>query len=188
MLVPETFSRKPRLRSRATPWPRLPLPRSLRWAGLLVVLLGTWLVARPAPLPSEALVAKVIDGDTVKLVSGQLVRYVGVDTPETRRRHGGTWVAAQEPFGQEATTFNRELVEGKSVRLEYDAQPRDRYGRLLAYVYVGDTFVNAALLQQGYGEVMVIRPNDRYAEEFRALAKEAREAQRGLWAGKERRE
>ena len=86
-----------------------------------------------------------------------------------------------EPFSQAATEANRRLVEGKTVRLEYDVQTRDRFGRLLAYVYVGDGMVNAELVRLGFAQPMTIPPNVRYAERFRALAHEAREAHRGLW-------
>ena len=85
--------------------------------------------------------------------------------------------------GLEATQANRHLVEGKRVRLEYDVQTHDRYGRLLAYVYVGDRMINAALLEEGYATTLTIPPDVRYAERFRALAEDARRARRGLWRG-----
>ncbi|MBI1991896.1 MAG: thermonuclease family protein [Candidatus Omnitrophica bacterium] len=137
--------------------------------------------AQGRPLPREAAVRRVIDGDTIELADGQLVRYLGVDTPEVRRRAGRRWVVDPEPFGQAATHANRRLVEGKTVRLEYDVQTHDAYGRLLAYVYVGDEMVNAKLLAEGHAQPLTIPPNVRYAERFRALAEEARRARRGLW-------
>ena len=132
-------------------------------------------------LPHEALVRRVTDGDTIELSTGELVRYIGVDTPEVRRKQGNRWVADPEPFGKEASAFNRQLVEGRRVRLEYDAQTHDRYGRLLAYVYAGELFVNAELLRQGYAQPLTIPPNVAYAEMFRTVAQEARRANRGLW-------
>ncbi len=125
---------------------------------------------------------RVTDGDTIELSTGQLVRYIGIDTPEVRRKQGDQWVRDPEPFGEEASALNRQLVEGKSVRLEYDAQTHDRYGRLLAYVYEGPLFVNAELLRQGYAQPLTIPPNVKYAETFRALSQEARKAGRGLWS------
>lgn len=110
------------------------------------------------------------------------MRYLGIDTPETRRRDGERWVEDPEPFGREATEANRRLVEGRRVRLEYDAQTHDRHGRLLAYVYLGEEMVNARLLREGYAVVLTIPPNVRYAERFRILAAQARRERRGLWA------
>ena len=123
----------------------------------------------------------MIDGDTVQLENGQLVRYAGIDTPEVRRRKGDGWVEAPEPYARAATQENRSLVEGLVVRLEYDVQSGDRFGRLLAYVYRGDLMVNAELLRRGLAQPMTIPPNVRHAEMFRLLAEEARRNKRGLW-------
>ncbi len=132
---------------------------------------------------------RVIDGDTIELIDGRMVRYIGIDTPETRRRVGDRWVTDPEPFAKAAAEANRRLVAGRVVRLEYDVQTRDRYGRLLAYVYVstdrgGEVMVNAQLLREGYAQLLTIPPNVRYVEQFRRLAEEARAQHRGLWAGK----
>lgn len=142
----------------------------------------------PVPAPSDATappevtVSRVIDGDTIRLGDGRLVRYIGVDTPESRRRVQGRWIADAEPYAREATEANRALVEGKPVRLEYDVEPRDRYGRELAYVYAGSVMANEELVRLGFAQPLTIPPNVRYAERFRALAAEARAARRGLWA------
>lgn len=119
-------------------------------------------------------VTRVIDGDTIKLDEFEdSVRYIGIDTPET-----------VEPCGPEATEFNKGLVEGKEVMLEFDVERTDQYGRILAYVYLtDDTFVNAELVKQGYAVAYTVPPNVKYAEEFAELENEAREAKRGcLWA------
>jgi micrococcal nuclease len=104
------------------------------------------------------------------------VRLIGVDTPET--------VHPQKPveyFGKEASAFTRRMVEGKEVRLEFDWQQRDKYGRLLAYVYLPDgSFLNAEIIKQGYGFAYTRFPF-KYLEEFRQCEKEAREQKRGLW-------
>jgi len=124
-------------------------------------------------------VVYVVGGDTIDVqLDGRTVRvrYLGINTPETKHPTRGV-----EPFGPEADAANRRLVEGKTVRLELDVQPRDRYQRLLAYVYVGDLMVNAELVRQGYAQVATFPPNVRYQDRFRALQQEAREAQRGLW-------
>ncbi len=124
-----------------------------------------------------AVVQRVIDGDTVVLTGGERVRYIGVDTPELHHPRKPV-----EFYGREAKEFNRRLVEGRKVRLEFDVQRYDRYGRLLAYVYLEDgTFVNGELLRQGYAQLLTIPPNVKHADRFVPLQKEAREAGRGLW-------
>ena len=117
----------------------------------------------------------------MELSSGQLVRYIGIDTPEVRRRVGDRWIVDPEPLGLEAAAFNRQLVAGKRVRLEYDVQTHDRFGRLLAYVYVGDMMANAELVRAGFAQLLTIPPDVKYADRFRLLAEEARRDNRGLW-------
>lgn len=124
-----------------------------------------------------AWVHRVIDGDTLLLVKGKRVRLLGVDTPETK--HPRKQV---QRFGKEAYLFTKNLVEGKEVFLEYDWQKNDKYGRVLAYVYLKDgTLVNAEIIRQGYGFAYTRHPYKRM-EEFRRLEREARENRRGLWA------
>jgi micrococcal nuclease len=128
-----------------------------------------------------ARVSRVVDGDTIHVsIDGQdeTVRYIGVDTPESVKP--GTPVQC---FAEAASHFNRRLVAGEQVRLRFDVEQRDRYGRLLAYVYrVRDgTFVNAELVRDGYARTLTIPPNVAFAARFAALSREAREASRGLW-------
>ena len=122
-------------------------------------------------------VKRVIDGDTIELKNSETVRYIGVDTPET--------VDPRKPveyYGKEASEYNKGLVEGKKVRLEFDVQKKDRYGRLLAYVYLSDgTFVNAELVKLGYAQVATYPPNVKHQKLFQKLQREAREYNRGLW-------
>jgi micrococcal nuclease len=121
----------------------------------------------------------VVDGDTVEIdLDGRIdrLRYIGVDTPETVKPD-----TPIECFGPEAHEFNEQLVDGKMVRLDFDAERRDVYGRLLAYVHVGDTFVNEELLSRGYATTLTIPPNDRYAERFAELERKASAAGVGLW-------
>ena len=156
---------------------RVSFPRS----SFLPVLVAVSFFSCAQSLPQTARVARVIDGDTIQLADGRLVRYIGIDTPEVRRRDGERWVFDPEPFAEAATGANKRLVEGKMVRLEYDVQSHDRFGRLLAYVYVGDAMVNEELIRLGYAQLLTIPPDVKYAERFRALVEEARRERRGLW-------
>jgi len=125
-------------------------------------------------------VTRVIDGDTIEVdIGGKLykVRYIGIDTPETV--HPSKPV---ECFGKEASEKNRQLVEGKTVRLEKDVSEIDSYGRLLRYVWVGDNFVNDYLVRQGYAYASTYPPDVKYADQFVQAQREARENNRGLWA------
>ena len=127
-------------------------------------------------------VIRVVDGDTIHVMVGgrdETVRYIGVDTPESVKP--GTPV---ECFAKRASAFNHRLVKGEKVRLVRDTEARDRYGRLLAYVYRDrdNRFVNAALVRKGYAVALTIPPNVAHAKQFRKLASAARRAGRGLWS------
>ncbi len=151
-----------------------------------VFLLAALLALLPAPVASQGdsttvQVVRVIDGDTIQVccIAGkrEKVRYIGINTPETKHPQKGV-----ERYGEEAAKANWMLVVGKTVRLEFDVQQRDRYGRLLAYVFLKDgTFVNAWLVENGYAMVMTVPPNVKYQDLFLKLQREAREAGRGLW-------
>jgi len=131
---------------------------------------------------SQIKVIEVIDGDTVKLSNGRLLRYIGLDTPEVRiKDKGGDFKYRPQPFSLEAKEFNRKLVEGKIVRVEFDIEKTDRYGRLLGYCFVDKTFVNAKLIEQGYAVLYTYPPNVKYVEVFVASQKKARERKKGLW-------
>jgi micrococcal nuclease len=127
----------------------------------------------------EGVVVLVVDGDTVHVRVGdrvEKVRYIGVNAPELHHPRRG-----EEPGGRQAYEVNRRLVEGKRVRLELDVQSRDRYGRLLAYVWAGDAMINAELLRLGHAQVMTVPPNVRHQSLFLELQRAARQAGRGLW-------
>jgi micrococcal nuclease len=140
---------------------------------LLIPLLAACLPTEPTRTsPGETVsVASVVDGDTVELADGRRVRYIGIDTPER-----------DQPYAADATALNRSLVEGQDVWLETDVQSTDQYGRLLAYVWAGDTFVNLELVRQGFATAYTVPPNVRHADAFVQAEREAREAGRGLWA------
>ncbi len=127
-------------------------------------------------------VARVVDGDTVVVAlagRAERVRYIGIDTPESVKP--GTPVQC---FAHKAAAENARLVAHERVRLVLDVEARDRFGRLLAYVYrVRDgLFVNAALVRGGFAHTLTIPPNVRFAGRFRDLAAQARRAGRGLWS------
>src|SRR2546425_13083923 len=146
---------------------------------LLAVAAPTWGAERAAYPGLEGTVVRVVDGDTIHVRVGarvEKVRYIGVKTPEVHDPTKG-----EGPGGREAAEVNRRLVEGQAVRLELRVQERDRYGRLLAYVWVGDQMINAELVRLGYAQVMTVPPNVRYQEVFLKLQREARQAGRGLW-------
>jgi len=131
---------------------------------------------------SEGRVTRVVDGDTIHVLTGghdERVRYIGVDTPESVKP--GTPVQC---FAKAASAENERLVAGRRVKLVYDAERRDRYGRLLAYVYTAGArpvFVNAELVRRGYARTLTIPPNVRFADRFASLARAARAHGRGLW-------
>ena len=144
---------------------------------VLLLLLPTILSAQ-----DFYLCTRVVDGDTIIVKmkgTEERVRLIGVDTPET--------VHPEKPvafFGKEASAFTKRMAEGKRVRLEYDWQERDKYGRLLAYVYLEDeTFLNAEIIKRGYGFAYTRFPF-KYLDKFRKYEREARENIRGLWGNK----
>ncbi len=162
--------------------------RRVRRARLLappfaVLALGAVAAGRACPQDRGGVeVRRVYDGDTIEaLVDGRAerVRYIGIDTPE----RDDPRQPVREMAGI-ATAANRRLVEGRRVRLEYDVERRDRYGRLLAYVWVGDTLVNEVLAREGYAAARSFPPNLRHQERLRDAERQARDAGRNLWDGR----
>jgi endonuclease YncB( thermonuclease family) len=128
------------------------------------------------PVGDFAKVIRVIDGDTIEIEGGERVRYIGMNTPET--------VDPRKPvqcFGVEASNENKELVEGKTVRLEKDISERDKYGRLLRYVFIGDIFINLELVKRGFAYADTIPPDIKYQDLFLKAQQSARSAKIGLW-------
>lgn len=130
---------------------------------------------------SHIKVIRVIDGDTIKLENGESLRYIGLDTPETRIKKGKQFIYAPQPFAIEATKLNKKLVENKYVRVEFDVEKTDVYGRLLGYCFVGNTFINAKLIEEGFAVTFTIPPNVKYVDTFIALQRAARKAKKGMW-------
>ncbi|MFZ5642292.1 MAG: thermonuclease family protein [Bacillota bacterium] len=125
-------------------------------------------------------VSRVIDGDTFEIINSgkkERVRMIGIDTPETVKPG-----AKVEPLGPEASSYTKKAIEGKKVRIELDVQERDKYGRILAYVYLEDgALLNARLLEEGLAVIMTVPPNVRMADDFYKLQKNAREHKKGVW-------
>ncbi|HWC48140.1 MAG TPA: thermonuclease family protein [Solirubrobacterales bacterium] len=131
------------------------------------------------PRSATAYVLRAVDGDTIEvLLDGERedVRYIGIDTPETVKPD-----TPVQCFGPRAHRFNAHLVTHKQVRLLFGVERRDVYGRLLAYVYLGDRFVNAELARHGLARTLTIPPNDRFARRFKRLQSAAARVGRGLW-------
>jgi micrococcal nuclease len=151
-------------------------------AALLVAFLNP---PEPGVISGEfEYVQRVVDGDTLVLGTGERVRLIGVNTPESVRPN-----TPVQRFAREAADFTKRMVEGKLVQLEFDplssrrTDGKDRYERTLAYVFLQDgTHLNAEIIRQGYGFAVSSSPPIKYQEEFRRLEREAREQRRGLWS------
>ncbi len=126
-------------------------------------------------------VTRVVDGDTIIVdLNGveERVRLIGIDTPESVHPDA----SRNLPEGKVASEFTKSRLEGKEVKLEFDVQERDQYGRLLAYVYIDGTMFNKTLLSEGYARIATYPPNVKYVEDFTAIQKQAREGNKGLWS------
>lgn len=138
----------------------------------------------PSLAADEAYVIKVIDGDTLKVSIGgsenERVRMLGIDTPESVHPDANK----NTKNGKIASNYTKSKLEGKTVKLEFDKEKRDKYGRLLAYVYLDNKMFNEVLLEEGYASVLIISPNNRYEKEFRNIEKEAKAKKIGFWSNK----
>ncbi len=126
----------------------------------------------------SGVVAKVVDGDTVVLTDGRSVRYLGIDTPEM-----SSFDVRKREFAKKARERNKELVDKRTVRLEFDTERKDKYGRTLAHVYVDDKSVNAELLAEGLAETFYGRTNHLHQAEYTRIEDEAKSRGLGIWAG-----
>ena len=160
---------------------RLPLA-----AAILVFIALVWRYFSAPPAPPEFLaeglydVERVVDGDTLLLANHARVRLIGADTPETVKPNHPV-----DPWGTEASQFTRQFVAGRQVRLELDRERVDKYGRFLAYVWVGDRMLNEELIRAGLARAEL---QYHYAASiktrFRRAEEDARSAGRGIWSGK----
>lgn len=155
--------------------------------GFVLLILGTILiifqkfatvVTKNKVTPSPSLetssekVIRVIDGDSIVLSNGEEVRYIGINTPE---------IENNECFATISAKINSDLVLGKDIKLTKDTSETDNYGRLLRYVYLGDTFINDYLLKNGYAKVMLVSPDVKFEKEFGESENYAKENSLGLW-------
>lgn len=125
--------------------------------------------------PSQGVVAHVIDGDTLDLESGERIRYLLIDSPES--------TTSTECWGPEAKQANQALVEGKTITLEYDVECEDDYDRLLAYVSIGDQDINRLMVERGYACVLHIPPNGEHRiDDYESMEYAAQMLGKGLWA------
>lgn len=126
-------------------------------------------------------VIRVVDGDTIIVdIDGaeERIRMIGIDTPESVHPDESKNIE----YGKIASDFTKEQLENKAVALEYDVQERDKYGRILAYVYLDGKMYNKTLLEEGHAKVATYPPNVKYVDEFTALQEQARENKKGIWA------
>ena len=125
-------------------------------------------------------VERIVDGDTIRIDPAvddiDEVRLIGIDTPETKDPDCDV-----QPYGPEALTFTRDELQGEEVGLEFDEDRVDRYDRLLAYVYLDDEMFNETLLEEGYAQVYIVSPNDRYEERFEEAQEAAQDEELGIW-------
>jgi micrococcal nuclease len=125
-------------------------------------------------------VIRVIDGDTVEVQFSNkavaTVRMIGVNTPETVHPNKGV-----EKYGKEASAYTKKSLTNKTVTLEFDVGIKDKYGRLLAYIWIGKELYNETLVKEGYANVMTIQPNVKYQKRFLTAEQTARKAKKGLW-------
>ena len=155
----------------------MPIPLAARCLALLLLAqpLNCATGQQETPPQDSCIVAHVADGDSFQCADGRRVRLVGVDSPESQQR----------PYGDLARNALLKLLRPTAaVRLESDVAPTDRYGRRLAYVWVGPTLVNEAMLRDGWAVLYTVPPNIKYAERLERAQKEARASGAGLWGGR----
>jgi micrococcal nuclease len=152
----------------------------MKWFLVTITLVSLFLSVFPAQAKeNEFLVTKVIDGDTVMLENGEIVRYLGINAPPLKKNEGGP-----EFYAREAVRQNKSTVLLKKVRLEFDVTKKDSDGKLLAYVYVKNLFVNGELVRLGCARAVAQPPNVKYQDLLFRYEKEASTKYAGLWQEK----
>lgn len=153
-------------------------------AAVFTLLAASLLATYPVSAQETVVIRKVLDGDTVVLGDGRHVRYIGINAPEIE--HG---TEPAEWLGPTAHRVNRTLVQGRTVRLEFETERRDQYGRWLAHIVLsGKTHVGNELVMRGLAHVLVRPPNIMHASNLRVSQRKAMAAGRGMWHDWDRRE
>ena len=141
---------------------------------------GTQTQNSPTPIASNSAslvkVKRVIDGDTIEIEDGRKIRLIGIDTPELNKS------GEAGCFGREAYDYANKLLTGQTIKLEKDISETDRYGRLLRFIYLGDTFINDKLVKDGYARVYTYPPDVKYQDKFKESESYARDNNLGLWS------
>ena len=144
---------------------------------LQLIFLSVFLFGKTALVQELNKVKWINDGDTIVLTDGRHVRYIGINAPEIAHDHHKA-----EAFGYAAKKINQSLFRSKMVRLEFDKEKYDRYGRLLAYIYLLDgTFINKKMIEKGYAYVLYRRPNVKYNGALLKAQRDAMSAKQGMW-------
>ncbi len=156
------------------------MKRTLIAVSVLSVLLALLFFINESLPPRSGFVEAVIDGDTVRLKSGGTIRYLGLNTAETNIRKDEAWFQKESYWAKKAKAFNEELVLNEKIRLEYDKIKKDKYGRLLAYVFKDSTFINEAILKNGLAVIDVRYPNVKYADLLALSFKDAKSKKIGI--------
>lgn len=132
--------------------------------------------------PRLAYVAEVVDGDTVRLANGQLLRYLGLNTAESRIKTGEEWIERDSIWAKKASEFNIKLTAGKKINIEYDKQKKDTYGRLLGYAFINGEFVNELILREGLAVIDIRAPNFKYLNRLSSAFKQSQDDRSGIWS------
>jgi micrococcal nuclease len=172
--------------------------RKIFWGIILLLPILVFSFALAGQPPGDQrpdIILKVVDGDTLKIEhQGRIesIRLIGIDTPESRVNQKAKKDAARNQedikkiigLGQEATRYVKRLVKpGETIKIEFDRQIRDKYGRLLGYVYLPNgKMLNEEIVKAGYANLMTYPPNVKYEDRFLRAYREARENNRGLWS------
>jgi micrococcal nuclease len=145
-------------------------------SSFLIVLIVASIFISSIAHGKEYVVNKIINGNTIQLDTGEIVKYIGIEAPELNMKEGGP-----EFFARQASRQNQKLVLLKKVRLEFDKEKKDSEGRTLAYVFVKNVFVNAELIKLGFAKTNIVPPNDKYKNMFLDYEKKAKQSEKGLW-------
>ncbi len=146
------------------------------------ILVIVFLITIPVLADEGVLVNWVDDGDTIYLSTKRHVRYIGINAPEVEHKGKQHEIQKAEPFGSQARDYNKILVHKKKIFLEMDTEAYDRYGRLLAYVFLDDgRFINEMMLKKGYAYCLPQNPNTRHEQRFLKAQQDAMDHKRGIW-------